>query len=135
MGWGWTLEIPGRKTLAGHGSIDPKPSNTNNQAEYLALGYGLKAVAELREREGGFEGLIVQGDSKLVVEQINERWAVNSPSIRGLHARCTELVRSLMPASVEWVPREHNQAADEESRAAYRDAEGCDPPERKKRSA
>lgn len=137
MAWGWLIRIPGRPDVVGHGTKPPAPANTNNVAEYLALGHGLRAVSELVKDATDFDGLIINGDSKLVVEQINRNWAVNAEHIKPLHARCLELLFELSgknPWGCEWIPREENTEADELSRQGYFAAEGKMPPERKKKA-
>jgi ribonuclease HI len=53
---------------------------TNNQAEYLAVIEGLRAVEEWKP-----DRLEVYLDSKLVVEQLGGRWRVKEPALRPLH--------------------------------------------------
>lgn len=147
MSWGWAVVSPSTgEIFTGGGAKDKDPGNTNNQAEYFALGFALAALRQRfkgwiespdplsaipRERYGG---CIIRGDSKLVVEQVNGRWRVNSPKLGKLHARCLELLADLNrigPWAVEWVPRGQNLLADKKSREEFKKLTGYDAPERK----
>ncbi len=81
---------------------------TNNQAEYLALIEGLKAVEAWKP-----DRLEVYLDSKLVVEQVNNRWKVKEPELKDLHRQATELLKRLGDkVTVQHVAREENRRAD-----------------------
>lgn len=81
---------------------------TNNQAEYLALIDGLKAVQEWKP-----DRLEVYMDSKLVVEQVNGKWRVKEPDLQRLHAEATELLKQFGDrATVRHVGRGENKMAD-----------------------
>jgi ribonuclease HI len=132
MCWGYSIQAEGMPTIDGAGTISPKQSNTNNQAEYLALGYALKKVTELIASGLKCDVLLIHGDSKLVIEQVSGRWAVKAPGLVAFHARCVELVRSIGNCRLMWIPREKNEHADQLSRQAYIQAEGHEPPTRTK---
>lgn len=60
---------------------------SNNEAEYLAVFYGMKWVLDntpIRE-------LLVQTDSQLVIHQLRDEWRVNSPSLQKLKDRVNKL--------------------------------------------
>jgi ribonuclease HI len=81
---------------------------TNNQAEYLALIEGLKAVKDWNP-----DRLEIYLDSKLVVEQVSGRWKVKEPDLKELHRQATALLREYGDrVTVTHVPREHNRGAD-----------------------
>jgi ribonuclease HI len=81
---------------------------TNNQAEYLALIEGLKAM-----KDWEFDRLEVLIDSKLVVEQVNGKWKVKEPELQALHRRATELLEPLSDrVTIRHVGREENRRAD-----------------------
>lgn len=134
MAWGMVLKIGDDPsvTIRWHGTKANAPENTNNKAEYTSLGMGLKKVIELKATRDDYGGLECFGDSKLVVEQVSLRWQVKSESIAPFHARVLELLKELVPWSIEWIPREQNYEADEQSRLAYQEVEGRMPPERTK---
>jgi ribonuclease HI len=80
---------------------------TNNQAEYLALIEGLRAIADWKP-----DRVEVFLDSRLVVEQLNGNFKVKSRELQPLHAKARELLRSLPSAVVAHVERERNRGAD-----------------------
>ncbi len=81
---------------------------TNNQAEYLALIEGLKEVEAWKP-----DRLEVYLDSKLVVEQVNNRWKVKEPELKDLHRQATELLKRFGDkVTVQHVAREENRRAD-----------------------
>ncbi len=81
---------------------------TNNQAEYLALIDGLKAVADWKP-----DRLEVYLDSKLVVEQVNGKWRVKEPELKELHKQATELLKTFGDrVTVSHVGRQENRGAD-----------------------
>lgn len=85
---------------------------TNNEAEYEALARILEAAIA-----AGATGLQVFGDSQLVVSQVNGNWKVKSPTLQGYHSRAVHLLHQAK-ATISWIPREENSAADELSKKA-----------------
>jgi ribonuclease HI len=81
---------------------------TNNQAEYEALVRGLEAAADY-----GFDELHVRGDSQLVVRQVRGEWDTNDPQLREKRVRVRELLDRFGEWSIDHVPREINDRADE----------------------
>lgn len=60
---------------------------TNNEAEYLAVFYGMKWVLDNRPERS----LLVQTDSQLVIHQVREEWRVNDPRLLKLKERVNKL--------------------------------------------
>jgi ribonuclease HI len=81
---------------------------TNNQAEYEALIRALEAAADF-----GFESVEVRGDSELIVKQVRGEWNANDPELREKRVRVRELLERFDEWSLEHVPREINDRADE----------------------
>jgi ribonuclease HI len=150
MAWGWAMVCPHTGELfTGDGAKPAHHENTNNVAEYYALGFALKALADRFRvaidasgklgaapvRSAGFDGLVIRGDSKLVVEQVNDRWRVTAPKLTPLHTRVRELLKEvgrLGPWQLEWIPRGENLLADQKTRDAYKRLTGVDAPVRRK---
>lgn len=80
---------------------------TNNEAEYNALIQGLKKAHDL-----GWTDINVQGDSKLVVNQVNGKWSVKSDNLKVPCQVAKELVAQFNSIKLEWIPREQNEKAD-----------------------
>jgi ribonuclease HI len=81
---------------------------TNNQAEYEALVAGLEAASD-----AGFDEVVIRGDSQLVVKQVRGEWNTNDPQLRERRVRVHELLREFDDWSIEHVPREINDRADD----------------------
>jgi len=81
---------------------------TNNRAEYRALVRALEMAADY-----GFEEVAVRGDSELVVRQVRGEWAVDHPELREHRLRARELLEEFGEWSIDHVPREINERADE----------------------
>jgi len=89
---------------------------TNNRAEYEALRCALEVA-----REYGFDEVRARGDSELVVEQVRGAWDANDPDLRERRVDVHELLRSFDDWSIEHVPREVNDRADELANEALDD--------------
>lgn len=83
--------------------------HSNNYAEYRALIEGLKLA-----REMGVKRLIIFGDSNLVVNHVNGRWACNVDELKDSLKEAKGLLNGWF---VDWeishVPRSLNRFADE----------------------
>ncbi|KAK9814798.1 hypothetical protein WJX72_011625 [[Myrmecia] bisecta] len=82
-------------------------SITNNAAEYKAVIYGLEAAKRI-----GVRRIKVQGDSNLVVQQVNGVWRVKEPSLMPLHRAVMEVKSHFDQFVIRHVYREHNKTAD-----------------------
>lgn len=111
--WAWVATLDGEVRARAKGCIGHGPGMTNNLAEYRALIEALHAVLAAHVDVDEF-----RTDSKLVVEQVNGRWAVKSEALRPLVAEARDLLAQ-SSARLVWVPREQNAEADALSRRAY----------------
>lgn len=100
-------------TIEGRGTLPASRNMTNNVAEYRAA---LEAVNAWKA-SGGTGTFILRGDSKLVIEQMCGRWAVNGGAYMATRLALLEAVKGL-DVRWEWVPREQNARADALSVAA-----------------
>ncbi|PSP92408.1 ribonuclease H [Halobacteriales archaeon QH_8_68_33] len=90
---------------------------TNNQAEYEALTRALEVA-----RDYGFEEVDVRGDSELIVKQVRGEYDANDPELREHRVTVRELLTGFEEWSLEHVPREINDRADELANDALDDA-------------
>jgi probable phosphoglycerate mutase len=81
---------------------------TNNVAEYSGLIAGLRAAAQLAPGAD----VEVRMDSKLVVEQMSQRWRIKHEELRKLADTALAAAAALGQVSYEWVPRARNTEAD-----------------------
>lgn len=82
-------------------------ATTNNVAEYRGLIIGLQAAAELDARR-----VLVEMDSKLVVQQMSGRWRVKDSALQALQAFGSKIAAQFDQVSYRWIPRDLNAAAD-----------------------
>jgi ribonuclease HI len=119
-GW-WVEPLPDcaglQDGLEGCAAFGSGPGATNNTAEYRAALACLTAIAEA----GSTGPVELRGDSRLLVEQYNGRWACNAPALAALLAHLRHAARSFASVTVTWIPREQNARADALSRQAYQD--------------
>ncbi len=80
---------------------------TNNVAEYSGLIAGLRAARDL-----GAKTVDVRMDSRLVVEQLSDRWKVKNAQLQTLAAQARDVVDGFDKVTFEWIPRARNKAAD-----------------------
>ncbi len=89
------------------------PHATNNEAEYNALILGLTKALEL-----GISEIDVEGDSNLVVQQVQGNWKVKVPKLVSLQSKANKLLWKFKKWSVKHVYREDNVDADRLSKEA-----------------
>lgn len=88
---------------------------TNNVAEYTAA---IKALEWIQENCKATT-VKLRADSQLLVRQVNGEYAVKSQRIRPLHQKLSSAIKKLKASfTIEWVPREENEAADSLSKQA-----------------
>ena len=77
---------------------------TNNIAEYEALVRGLRVAKDL-----GTQQLVVFGDSKLVVQQVNNVYQVKQQLLKVYRNEVWDLIDNFFTAfNVSFIPRDHN---------------------------
>jgi probable phosphoglycerate mutase len=91
---------------------------TNNVAEYQALLAALEYA--LRNH---YLRIHVQTDSELLARQIEGVYKVKSPALKPLQQRAKQMIASLERFSIQHVPREQNQEADQLANQALEAAE------------
>jgi ribonuclease HI len=83
--------------------------HTNNYAEYMGLIVGAKYAHHL-----GVQRIDIVSDSKLVVEQVNGNWRIDSPVMCKLCWEAQDLLERHFSGywKLSWVPRLQNTVAD-----------------------
>lgn len=79
----------------------------NNVAEYEALLFGL--ISALKP---GVRKLRVQGDSKLIIEQVNGKFALKEAALVEYKTAIQKIIKSFSSIQFEHVPRAQNKHAD-----------------------
>ena len=80
---------------------------TNNVAEYRAAIEGLKLA-----RDHGARSVLLRADSKLLIEQLSDRFRVKNPTLVRLHEEIRAVLGHFEQVGLEHVPRELNRDAD-----------------------
>lgn len=80
---------------------------TNNIAEYKALVLALREAARL-----GYEELLVNMDSELVVRQMQGVYKIKEPNLKVLSGQVLALSNQFKKITYRHVPREQNREAD-----------------------
>jgi ribonuclease HI len=118
-GWGFTVEGPGyRYEDCGLATRPFSPHSTNNVAEYVGA---IRALEHLRTV--GFAGdVLVEGDSELIIRQMNGEYEVRAEHLKAYFEWLRTLAGSFRKVEFRWIPREENVAADELSKRAIANA-------------
>ncbi len=80
---------------------DQKKGITNNEGEYLAI---IKALNENPEKN-----ICIHSDSQLVVNQLNQKFAIKKDRLRELAQEIWKLSED-RNITFNWIPRERNKA-------------------------
>ena len=86
---------------------------TNNYAEYMGLIIGLKQAKEMKIKQ-----LIVEGDSMLVIKQMNGEYKVKSLNLVELYNEAKLLAKGFECIHYKHIYRNNNKRADELSNIA-----------------
>jgi ribonuclease HI len=78
---------------------------SNNQAEYRSLIAALSHIPQLAGRPSGECSVVVNGDSKLVIEQLSGRWKVKHPDMKIWHAEAKALLSTFGSYKLTWHAR------------------------------
>lgn len=92
--WPTSLSFPGRIT--------------NNQAEYMTLIGGIRAILYDLNQTAQTPGeltLEIRSDSRLVVEQVSGNWKIKNAELKRLHRQVIDLLAGFKRVSVVWHPR------------------------------
>ncbi len=117
MCYGWRILRRKQVIAQGHGTFARGCNANSNIAEYLALVEGLEALLDLGATN---ERVVVCGDAKSVINQMEGVAGISSPAIRVLYTRARRLANQFIDLRWEWLPRRHNRAADALSRHALK---------------
>ncbi len=110
--WAWVT----RDGKSDYGCIGYGDGMTNNVAEYQAVVKALRWV-----KKNNIHKAAIKTDSKLVVEQSNGNWRVRAEHLQATAAEVKTLLK-LTQSTIQWLPRELNQKADELTKKAFEEA-------------
>ena len=75
-------------------------TGTNNIAEYSAILVGLGEC-----KRNKLDDIIVYSDSKLVINQLNNKWKVTVKDLRMFYTEAKTLIEEFEKIKLKWVPR------------------------------
>jgi ribonuclease HI len=114
--WGAALDVSGAPVYRAGGYCGVGPAMSNNVAEYSAF---IAVATECLKYPGV---ALIRGDSKLVVMQLNGKWAVHGGLYKPFYEQAKAVWSKLKSrARLEWIPREQNDVCDELSKRVLKD--------------
>ena len=118
-GWGYVIDGPGLHfEECGLATRPYSPHSTNNVAEYVGA---IRALEQLRS--AGYSGdVVVEGDSQLVIRQMNGEYEVRKEHLKAYHEWLRKLAAAFRRVEFRWIPREENSLADALSKRAIEEA-------------
>jgi len=118
-GWGFVVDGPGmHHEEFGLATRPYSPHSTNNVAEYVGA---IRALEYLRSLEYSGD-VVIEGDSQLVVRQMNGEYEVRAEHLKAYHDWLEKLAGLFHKVEFRWVPREENLRADALSKRAVEEA-------------
>lgn len=117
MCYGWVILRDNAVIARGHGGYARSHDASSNVAEYLALIEGLEALLDMR---ASHERIVICGDAKSIIEQMEGRAGVTAESIKPLYRKAHKLAGQFRNLYWSWAPRRFNHAADALTRRALR---------------
>jgi ribonuclease HI len=117
MCYGWVILRDGAVIARGHGGYASARDASSNVAEYLGLIEGIDALLDM---QANHEVVIICGDAKSVIEQMQGRASVSASSIKPLYRRASRLSNRFGRILWIWMPRRNNHTADSLTRRALR---------------
>ncbi len=115
--YGWVILKNGAVIARGHGGYVRGRDASSNVAEYLALVEGLEALLDMGAED---EYVVICGDAKSVIEQMQGEASVSAGSIKPLNRRARKLALQFRRLYWNWTPRRFNHEADALTRRALR---------------
>ena len=114
--WGAVVHVDGQSVYRDGGYCGTGPKMSNNVAEYAGF---IAAVTECLKYPGV---VIIRGDSKLVVMQMNGKWKAK----KGLYIPYYHQAKAIWGtlknrAKVEWISRDYNGVCDGLSKKVLKD--------------
>ena len=82
-------------------------SATNNQAEYTGLLIGIQSAIDF-----GIKELLIEGDSQLVIFQVEGKWKVKNEGLKLLNKKVVELLKQFDFVALRHIYRDNNGHAD-----------------------
>jgi len=107
--YGFTLTLPDNECFRHSGTAIGEPM-TNNVAEWTALHGALIMALCLPNSPSG---ILIEGDSKLVIEVLKGKWGSKAPHLTVYRDKCLSLLKAInVQWHARWIPRSENAECD-----------------------
>ena len=113
--YGYVIYRGGKVIHEDSGIVGVGEDYTNNIAEYYALLMLSNCIPNYVKKK---EGVVIRGDSRLVINQVSGKWRINEDRFYYYIDKIRENLRRLSVVYV-WIPREENEVADRLAMEAY----------------
>jgi ribonuclease HI len=117
--YGYVIYQDTEKVNSGYGVVGSGAGMTNNVAEYAALKHAVEWVC--RNTTG--DEIVIKGDSRLVIHQMNGTWQIKSETSKKFVPEILRLLEGKKTRFI-WIPRKQNAEADRLSNIAFHQSEG-----------
>jgi len=124
IGMGAILYDPDNKVVDTSSRKYEIEDGTNNVAEYLSLIDGLRLAQKYRVKN-----ILVEGDSQLIINQINGKYKINSSKLLVYYKVVISLIESFDHIEFQHIRREFNKEADQLANKALDESESKQEPE------
>lgn len=115
--YGWIVVKDHVMVGQGYGAHNNFIEATSNAGEYFGLIHGLEALLDMGFKD---KKIVVRGDSKTVIEQMQYHARVSSPAILPIFDHAQALASQFTQLRWHWVPRKYNKASDRLTRRALK---------------
>lgn len=108
----WSFHIANHdgKSIAVKNGLTIAKLVTNNVSEWQGLFNGLLHIERYKP---DLDGLLIEGDSQLVIQTLIGRWNSRKPELTRLRDECRTLLHKIgVPWHARWIPREENEFCD-----------------------
>lgn len=110
--WGYHLSVGDTTLSTGSGKATGNPV-TNNVAEWQGLISGLEKYRESQQGETSCPGLLIEGDSQLVIRMLKGEWGSKFDHLLALRQTAWDtLLATAKPWSAGWIRRDKNEFCD-----------------------
>lgn len=114
--WGALVKVDGKIVWQDGGYCGVGPAMSNNVAEYSGA---LAALTEAVKHPGV---ILLRGDSKLVIMQLQGKWKVNGGLYHPFYLKARDVYdREKGRIKLQWVPRDQNEECDVLSKQVLKD--------------
>jgi ribonuclease HI len=115
--YGWVVVQDHIAIGNGYGAHNNFIGATSNAGEYFGLIHGLEALLDMGLNN---HKIVIRGDSKTVIEQMQYQARVSSPALVPVFDHAQILAAQFSNLRWHWVPRKYNKASDRLTRRALK---------------